>query len=570
MTNVVPLHAPKDERTQVTATLDDFIELLKLDELTVKGEKGRVKTWKDISLNSLHLTTLAMDPISVHNDQMYFASTFEGAAALCTQILVHDIPELSAFGATLYDGHMLYVSLSEFNTRINNKNACTQWLRNGCGANAAYALGMEYETQWTAVDPQNVREILHAPEIDLFWWHADPQHDAYRYFSAIQQLCAPLDKDVPHVETCDLSKGYLNEEWQSVLNAWNAFHQSSAWNTRLTQKDGIQTAGRLLGEMLNTITQQNLEERFIQLVLRTFTPHLDNDEAVKIAPVVAEILKTKRQIMRLVDGLVAINKPLEYAHDYQNTNIWRTSLTYAWYGRFLDTQDQRDQAIALAAAISSSGKNENQFRALLNSLDCTTFTHEQLNVLSQTEAHVVPWNQYTADNGMVLNNLLSDYKYLLAQRKDTTTFTPSNYMQNIIDLIDNGWLGFNSDLKIPQVQKMWTDAFMMTEQGYSDDPDVAKKVPLLLSTTQRQAPDFASHLFISLLHHKNYSLLMTARTTKMLFDAGANWNTALYEKTLAQEVVDCDHMPITLKIEARRAIQEHNRNKTVVQLVKKL
>lgn len=46
--------------------------------------------------------------------------------------------------------------------------------------------------------------------------------------------------------------------------------------------------------------------------------------------------------------------------------------------------------------------------------------------------------------------------------------------------------------------KMWTDAFMMTEQGYSDDPEVVKKVPMLLSATQTQAPDFASHLFISL------------------------------------------------------------------------
>lgn len=313
-----------------------------------------------------------------------------------------------------------------------------------------------------------------------------------------------------------------------------------------------------------------MEERFVQLILRNFTPHLDNDGAVKIAPVVAKILNTKQQIRRLVDGLVSINKLLEYAHDFQNTQVWKTALTYAWYGHFLGTQDQRDQAIALAAAIPSARKDQNQFRALLGSLDCTNFTHEHLNVLSQTEAHAVPWNQYTADDGTVVNNLLSDYKHLLAQGHDLTTFTPSNYMQNIIDLIDNGWLGFNSDLKIPQVQKMWMDAFMMTDQGYSDDPEVAKKVPMLLSVTQKHAPDFASHLFISLLHHKNYSLLMTPRTTKMLFDAGANWKTDLHEKTLAQEVVDCDYMPITLKVEVRRAIIEHNRNKTVVQLVKKL
>lgn len=570
MSNIVSLHPPKEEATPLTTTLTDFIELLKLDKMTVQGEKGRVKTWKDISLNSLDLTTLAMDPISVHEDKMFFASTFEGAAALCTQILVHDIPELSAFGATLYDGHMLYVSLSEFNTRINNKNACAQWLRNGCAANAAYTLGMEYETQWTAVDPQHVREILHSPEIGLIWWDADPQHDAYRYFSALQQLCAPLDKDIPHITACDLSKGSINEDWSSVLQAWNAFHQSSAWNTRLTQKDGIDVAGRLLGEMLNTITQENLEERFIQLILRTFIPHLDDDQTVKIAPVVATILNTKGKIANLVEGLVAVTKPLDYAHEFQNNHIWKTSLAHTWYGRFLDSKDDRDQAVALAAYASLSGEHAHQLRLLLNSLDTSNFSHEHLNVLSQTEPQTIQWNQYTTpDDGSVVNNLLSDYKCLLAQRKGSTALAPSDYMQNIIDLIERGWVGFNADLKNPQVQKMWMDAFMMTHLGYSDDPNVEKKVPALLAATQNHAPDFASHLFISLLHHKNYSLLMKPRTTQMLLEAGANWNTSLHEKTLAQEVAECDYMPITLKIEARRAILDHNRNKTVVQLLKK-
>lgn len=569
MTNIVSLHTPKEEIKPLIATLNDFVELLKLDPLTVQGKKGRAKTWKEIPLNSLYLTTLAMDPISVHEDKMYFASTFEGAAALCTQVLVHDIPELSVFGATLYDGHMLYVSLSEFNTRINNKNSCTQWLREGCGANAAHALGMQYQTQWTAVDPQNVRKILRSSEVDFIWWDADPQQDAYRYFSAITQLCAPLDQDIVHINVSELNKGFSNEEWQSVLNAWSAFHQSSEWNARLIKKDGIEVAARLLGDMLNTITQENLEERFIQLILRTFTPDLEEDEKVKIAPVVATILNTKEKIKNLIEGLIAVNKPLDYAHELQRNHVWRTSLAYTWYGRFLDSKDDRDQAVALAAYASLSGKMD-QFRVLLNSLNRSNFSHEHLNVLSQTAPQVIPWNHYTnPDDGSVVNNLLTDYKYLLAQCKDSAALNPSDHMQNIIDLIESGWVGFNTDLKNPQVQKMWMDAFMMTHLGYSDDPEVVKKVPMLLSATQRQAPDFASHLFISLLHHKNYSLLMTPRTTKMLFDAGANWSTALHEKTLAQEVVECDYMPMVLKIEARRAILEHNRNKIVVQLLKK-
>ena len=349
MTNIIPLHPVKKPSSSIL--MDDFVALLKLEESTVRGEKSRTNVWKDVIFNAYSLPVLAMDPLCVHNEKIYFASTFEGAAALCTQIFVHDLPQLSAFGPALYDGHMLYVSLSEFNARIINKNSCAQWLRDGCGAIAAHALGMVRETQWVHVDAQKVREIMHAPQIDVSWWDANPHRDAYRYFSAIKHMCAPLEENIPEISPCDLNAGVVNQEWQSALNAWNAFHQSSEWNTRLTQKSGFREAGRLLGNILKTIEQENLEERFIQLAMRTFTPYLSQDENLKVAPIAAKVVNTKQKITRLVQGLTTISKALERAHLWQNKTVWHQALAYSLYGRCLADGVPHNLALAGAAYI---------------------------------------------------------------------------------------------------------------------------------------------------------------------------------------------------------------------------
>lgn len=157
-----------------TVPLAAFGEYLKISEDTQNGIKNRLNMPSELMEFAYNLPMLAMDELTQTDGVIHLAHTFEGAAALCSLVLVHDNDELAALGGSLFDGHALLVSLSELNTHIEKGvEHMRKWLRDGCGACAAQALGLQRDTLWTHAPVHMVRPIMQ--KIGVVGWNPNAQ-----------------------------------------------------------------------------------------------------------------------------------------------------------------------------------------------------------------------------------------------------------------------------------------------------------------------------------------------------------------------------------------------------------
>lgn len=555
--NIVQLHRNDG------MSIEDFTKTLNLTSLTLEGKKNRVNTWREIVRSGYALPVMAMDEMTDIEGQTYFASTFEGAAALSTVLTVHDNPDLSAFGSAFFDGHMLWVSLPELTKQSLSEVDMVQWLRDGCGACAAHALGIERETSWTYVDPKDLTPILRGLDVNETFWNPNPAQDAYRYSSALEKLCSPLQESIPVVQPCVLDSGVVNQEWATVLSAWDTFHASKEWNTRRTNKSGALEVGRLLGNVLNTVEADNMQEHFVRLVVRAFSPDMTEDEKIRAAKVAAKAVETKQQVMSIVNALSTSNMDERLAKKIASEDVHRTLLKYIWYGRYLDSNDQRDLMVSVAISIKdASGEMERKLSDYLATAS-GVYTSEQLNILTQYQTFVLRKIDGETNDGSVVKNLLSDSLCVKRPSNKPLQLSPLEHVQTLVRWVDKHGLGFNSDFNNKQISDSWN--YLMYCMDESEDQRVREMFPALVKAGQKHDINFPSNLCAVLMEANVFNNPMV----DCLFENGANWNYKLHEKTLAQLVSEEACANFTLKTQARRALQENGLPENVIPFARK-
>lgn len=537
--NVVSLHQNK------VISIADFEQTLDLSDLTLAGQKNRLNTWSEISNCGYTLPIMAMDNMTNIDGQCYFASTFEGAAALSTLLTVHDHPEISALGPAIFDGHVLWLSLPELVKRSFNEMEMVAFLRDGCGACAAHALGIERPTSWTYVDPERLRPIVDAMDVGNDIWAPNPAQDAYRYASALQHLCAPL-QDIPIIEQSVLDSGVVNQEWGSVLNAWNTFHTSKEWNTRLAQKSGATEVGRLLGNLLNMVESPNTQELFVQLVVRTFTFGMSQDEKIQVIKTADNIVEQQEQIESIVNALSTSNQSNCFAQTLAGSRVRQNMLKYIWYGRYLNSNDERDLMVSVATSVTGSPKDMKSELATLLATASGIYSADQIDILTQYHTAVLQKIDSEPDDGQLVKNILCDFRYISVARDEPWRLSALEHMQTLVRLIDERGLGFNANFDVKQTSDLWS--MLMHQINKISDKDVTALFSNLIRAGQKHDDHFASHLCAVLLKKNTFNTEMV----NCLFEHGADWNYAPHDKTLAQLILEKSSTTLALKTQARR------------------
>lgn len=541
--------------------MDGFVRQLNISQNTLKGEKTPLNVYREVAQYAECLPIVAMDHLTQTDNQIHFAGTFEGAAALCSKFIVHDCPQLSQFGGAFFDGHAVIVSQSELNTQMSKgEDSVCAWLRDGCAACAAQALGLERPTNWMYVDSKRLRPVMEA--LGATQWDANPPQDAYRYASAIEKLSGNVP--VFNVPVCVLD-GATNKQWGTVLSAWDEFHTSAEWNILRTNKAGPREIGRLLGKTLNPVTWSMLDERFVHLLVRTFSEGLNGlneDDKIAIARPAAEAFTTKKRIVSMVNALSTFSNEIVTMQRRESNQTWHNMLARCHYAQFLDSKDPADQIVALATYINCAIGNPDQLKQLLmDKVSLHSYTKQQMNILAQYQPQTLQHIDLpNPDDGTMVYNLLEAMLCVVNPPSDKD-ISSSEYLTLLTTLTEKGWAGFNVNLTSVSTQDTWVKLVMLMEiKGKSAEDHL----PSLIAAAQQYNPHFASELCAALMRNTH----STPTTVQTVIEAGVNWNHVCNEKSLAEWVFANPNMPLPIKTQARRALQETGLGENIVPFAK--
>lgn len=548
-----------------TVSLDVFAQHLKISHETKSGIKNLLNMPGELMEFAYNLPILAMDELTQNDGRIDLAYTFEGAAALCSLVLVHDNEELAALGGALFDGHALLISLPELNTQLEKGVEHMQrWLRDGCGACAAQALGLQRDTSWTYAPVQKVRPIMQ--KNGVVGWSPNAQQDAYRFASAISQLSGGLD--APNVPSCVLDSGVANEEWASVLRAWEQFHSSKEWNAIRTQKAGLSEIGRLLGKTINSLETRILDHRFIQVVVRAFTNRLTEADKIAVSYSAAENVDNTEQIENIISAMGSITGDTSITHEQQHEDLWKEMTAHCCYARFLQNGNLADLIAGLALYIDDFKHDHDVLRkALLDNVGQHTYTQHHIEILARYQPHtLLKIDLPTPDDGTVVQCMfekMSDVAFASVDVvKSALKITVPDYFTLLTGLVEQGWGGFNLDLGLLNNQKVWL-RFLNLSRAKGEP--ATKHLPALFAAANTHAPHFSTHL-CAILMNAEYD---NSAITQMLIDSGVDWNYTRQQKSLAQLMFANPNMPLPIKTQARRALQENGLPENVIPFARK-
>lgn len=522
-------------------------------------------------VHSRALPIIAMDAMCQTDDNIHFAYTFEGAAALCTRLMVHNNPDLAALGGAIFDGHGLLVSFDELKKQFStNWYDARQWLREGCGACAAQALGAQRDPSphWTYVSSEQLRPILDTEEMGFILWRPNAQQDAYRYTTAIEKLSGGLVGKFPSAPEVALDSGSVNKQWATVLSAWDHFHNSKEWNAIRTQKSGNSEIGRLLGKTLDAITFPSLQERFVHLVVREFAQTLSTQDCIQIVKsAITPNVTTKGDIASMVNAISSITSPIAVTQQQEIEHAWHKIVALSWYARYTQSQDPAD--VMVASAIQMSGNEDKEGKEILQRMmddhfQSHSYSQDQLNALSQYAPRAF-YNKNvlnTPDDGATVYNMLKQMKCLvLTPREHSFQLQAHEFIPMITQCVKNGWGGYNLDIRNQANQINWGKLVTLTTLHN----DNTHQLPELFAAANSHNPDFASDLCACLMS-ANYE---KSEVIQMLIDSGVNWEQQWGGKSLAQLVFANPNMPLSIKTQARRALQETGLDDNIVPFAKK-
>lgn len=365
---------------------------------------------------------------------------------------------------------------------------------------------------------------------------------------------------------CVLDSGVANEEWASVLRAWEHFHTSTEWNVLRTQKAGLNEIGRLLGKTINSLEGRTLDHRFTQVVVRAFTTALTEDDKIAVSYAAAENVDSQDKIQNIIDAMSSITGDTSIAHKQQCEDLWKEMAAHCHYARFLQNSNPADLIAGLAICIDDFNHDHGVLRkALFDNVGQHTYTQRHIEILARYQPNtLLKIDLPTPDDGTVVQCMIEKMSDLgfAGLNRVKSSLKVSDYFTLLTRLVEQGWGGFNLNLSVLNNQKMWLKFLTLSS---AKGESATKHLPALFAAANIHAPNFTTHL-CSVLMNAEYD---NSAITQMLIDAGVDWNATRQEKSLAQAVFANPHMPLPIKTQARRALQETGLAENIVPFAKK-
>ena len=478
----------------------------------VKNSFGVWDPWQDMAYDVM---ALALDPVSENNQKMWFASTWEGAAAQASSVFVHDIPELSALGPCITDGHALLVSRDEMERRLLNQSQLRNWLREGAGLCAALALPQlapaQHPVSWTAISPDQVTSILATqPQSTrlLECYSPNPSQDAWRYASAITFLCQPNDtwfEQASSVPDIELNSSWANHDWKESLLPIMELQNSFVWRHREFKNPTTDDLYRFL-----TLIQKNdlpsfMETRLMSHVL-AWNPDIPQEQRIEVAKKCASDKNiTRQQIANLVDALSGYslnpNQRLRSQFDHALFDVFRQY--YALSNTLSPTPTARLMTwVSYLEKVSGDEKQDVIKIIVRDAAHCGPYTHQELGLIAQkVPAAIQAAIRATPNVGPVivtdpLTGNASDLfgvavNYMHHIDDVDSGFTSSSYVNMLVDLLHSNQASISVNPDPDDVFGAWDMLKLRMDASSKDHINNWKKI---VSAAQSQNPQFATQL----------------------------------------------------------------------------
>ena len=585
-------HLPLPSSSQKWEELE---ELLHISSRTKQGEKNSLNVWDEwFDVGSL-LPSLGMDPLVEKDGQVLFGSTEEGCAAMCSFVLVHDIPALTNIAPFFVDGHTLWVSKDELASHLTkassgNKDELVAWIREGCVACAHKALDIDHPLSWPEVEPSLVESVLKTiPEASrvLSAYCPNKEQDAFRYASAFHMGHINLPKAYPQVQ---LDSGVANEYWQSVLTSWDNISKSAAWQSRRVQKRGIHEIGALLSHTVQPVEIPYLKHRLTTLLIQGLAMDLDIEERTSVLRSFSSLTPdaTQQDINMIVGGLVQLsmhenlppNEAYKTSADLEESDNLKEILRLFYYAQYASSNNNTDRLLSCAifyqGVPNPTAENiKDQFIFLTSELKKAELSSSHLEIL----AFFTPWVLDDIVSNLTLPQdeksdvfrLASEANLFFAWEVYRDQVPIKTYSNILTTLIKNGWAQDTLSLETQAKQDIWLNIVETLVNEDMDDPQqvISKYWPILVEEAANQNKDFASNLFGVLLNHSTppesiFNHLLPHIDWAYTFNEFNRHDDQETMKTLAEAVASRPEMSFKMKMLANRQLSEDNHPSSVV------
>ena len=263
--------------------------------------KGALNVHAEVSKIGRLLPSLACDPLPTneHGVPVSLASTFTGAAALCSRVLVHDLPALNPLGCVT-DGHVLWVPQNQLPDLLRkSEDDLVAWAQDGVTLCANIALGREqYPTYWNAIAPQQLRALLqHTPHV-FEQWAPHPAQDRARYQSALR-LCGVEEHAVETV----WDSGEANAAWGEILRTLETTRAHQQWTNQRVAVKGAPEIGKVVAGLTHQL-EGALLKRALWTALSQMCPAMDEQQLNSIFLAAADHLNSDNDVDTVMGILV--------------------------------------------------------------------------------------------------------------------------------------------------------------------------------------------------------------------------------------------------------------------------
>lgn len=249
--------------------------------------KGLLNVYAEVTTVGRLLPSLACDPLTVSTSEeglrVNMASTFTGAVALCSRVVVHDLAALNPLGCVV-DGHVLWVP-QQYVRELMRKGEedLVAWMQDGVSLCANMALGRDtHSNNWNTITPEQMRVVLSdTPEV-FEHWAPNPDQDCARYQSALQ-YCGVEE----HAVEALWDSGDANVAWGEIFQTLETTRNHQQWANQRASIKGAPEIGKLLARLTNEL-EGALLKRTIWTTLSHMCPAMDDQQLKSIFLAVVE------------------------------------------------------------------------------------------------------------------------------------------------------------------------------------------------------------------------------------------------------------------------------------------
>lgn len=493
------------------------------DDLHASSDpKGILNVHAEVSKIGRLLPSLACDPltISAHEQGISVApaSTFTGAAALCSRVVVHDLPTLNDLGCVA-DGHMLWVPQNYVREILRkSQEDVVAWMQEGVSLCANMALGRDFQsTHWNAVTTERMRVLLQDMPDVLEHWAPDPTQDRARYQSALNYCGVEQHSIKQHNIEQQWNSGDANVVWGEILNTLETTRNHQQWTNQRVAMKGVTEIGKLLAQLANEL-EGSLLKRTIWTTLSHVCPAMDHQQLKSIFSAVVDNTFADSDVNTVMDALVSWQVACDLyqehgtvrALDANHSETCREILNRVWYAQWKDQPTPSNQLMALATATRHEEECSNEALKLcgrinFSSQDIVDLAHAAPQLLLEALKSSNP--HPTSDIfKVVADNVLKSWDH----SKNCAQFA-----NTLIALIDKGWATHSTDL---DPKYMWEGTNEQMDRGLSwvgvveelafqdeceNSKALATQWPRLIDAALKHNPKFATQALWLLCEHND-------------------------------------------------------------------